>query len=83
LKIKGAENAAWALVGGNRNNAGLCGAGTVNLNNPLSNPNSNIGAALSFLWQHFMYQNTHLLFLAARRKLSRNWKGLVGQPNSL
>ena len=39
----------WALVGGARNNAGLCGAGTVYLNNPLSAPTSLIGAALSFL----------------------------------
>lgn len=54
FKNKGAENAAWALVGGNRSNAGLCGAETVNLNNPLSNPNSNIGAALSFLWHKTM-----------------------------
>jgi hypothetical protein len=36
-------------VSGNRNNAALCGAFTVNLNNPLSNANSNIGARLSFL----------------------------------
>ncbi len=38
-----------ALVSGNRTNAGLCGAGTVNLNNVLSNANTNIGAALSNL----------------------------------
>ncbi len=41
-----------ALVGGNRNNAGLCGPATVNLNNPLSNANTNIGAALSNLMQN-------------------------------
>lgn len=39
----------WALVGGDRDNAGRCGAGTVNLGNPLSHPSSGIGAALSFL----------------------------------
>jgi len=39
----------WARVGGNRSNAGLCGAGTVTLDNPLSHASSRIGAALSFL----------------------------------
>jgi hypothetical protein len=45
-----------ALVSANRNNAGLCGAFTVNLNNPLSNANTNIGARLSFLIEE-IYQN--------------------------
>jgi hypothetical protein len=36
-----------ALVSGNRANAGLCGGRTVNLNNPASNTNTNIGSALS------------------------------------
>ncbi len=40
-----------ALVGGSRTDAGLCGAGTVNLNNALSNANTNIGAALSNLME--------------------------------
>ena len=39
----------WALVGGSRGVAGLCGAGTVVLDAPLSAPTSSFGAALSFL----------------------------------
>jgi hypothetical protein len=39
----------WARVGGRRDNAGHCGAGTVYLSHPLSSPDSLIGAALSFL----------------------------------
>ena len=51
-----------ALVGGNRNNGALCGAGTVNLNNPLSNSNTNIGASLSFLWHNiFTFSAPHRL----------------------
>jgi len=37
----------YALVSGFRTNAGLCGGRTVNLNNPASNTNTNIGSALS------------------------------------
>ncbi|MBO5012112.1 MAG: hypothetical protein J6C49_06690, partial [Elusimicrobiaceae bacterium] len=39
---------AVALVGGNWNNAALCGASTLNLNNAASNTNANIGACHSY-----------------------------------
>lgn len=37
-----------ALVGGNRNNAAICGR-AVNVNNPASNVNANIAAAVSYI----------------------------------
>lgn len=39
---------AVALVGGNWNNAALCGASCLNLNNAASNTNTNIGACHSY-----------------------------------
>ena len=40
---------SWvALVGGNWNNAGLCGSRYVNLNNLASNTNANIGSRHSY-----------------------------------
>lgn len=55
-----------ARVGGQRENGALCGAGTVNLNNPLSNANSNNTAALSNLMASFFkgflaHRNPHPL----------------------
>ena len=38
---------AVALVGGNWNNAALCGASTLYLNNAASNTNASVGACLS------------------------------------
>jgi hypothetical protein len=49
----------FALAAGNRNNGALCGAFTVNLNNPLSNANSNIGARLSFLIEDGSFGTRH------------------------
>lgn len=42
-----------ARVGGQRENGALCGAGTVNLNFPLSDAYSNFTAALSNLMANF------------------------------
>jgi hypothetical protein len=53
-----------ALVAGNRNNGALCGPFCVNVNNPLSNANSNIGARLSFLIDDDFYESGTKLLTA-------------------
>ena len=59
---------SWvALVGGNWNNAGLCGARYVNLNNLASNTNANIGSRTSYCEP----TNIRNLIRAAWRKLNR------------
>lgn len=54
----------YALVAGARPHGALCGPFCVNVNNPLSNANSNIGARLSFLIDDDFYESGTKLLTA-------------------